>query len=229
MKQIPKGSNGTHSLTRFLRSTAVAVMGCALGLALWTATASVASAQGNSPKRMIQENLPQGKSLGNATKEEGLAAVCSAIKKNPSSAPQIVRFASNARREWAEEILRTAFRCAGDSDCRLLGRILRSAIDITPDDAAGLTAMALDLAPGCASSFPGAGAGDDDGGNFGNAPGNQNPPPGSLGGGGGQGNVAAICHNGRTIFVSPQGAANHLRVHSGDSAGPCTVTPVTNR
>jgi len=66
-------------------------------------------------------------------------------------------------------------------------------------------------------------------GNFEQGPGNQNPPPGSIGAGGGQGNVVAICHNGHTIFVSPQGAENLLRTHPGDTLGPCVVTPVTNQ
>ena len=41
-------------------------------------------------------------------------------------------------------------------------------------------------------------------------------------------NSVAICHNGHTIMVSPQGAENHLRNHPGDTLGPCEVTPVQN-
>ena len=45
MKNMLKGTNGTHFSARLLRSTAVAITGVALGFALWTATAPISVAQ----------------------------------------------------------------------------------------------------------------------------------------------------------------------------------------
>lgn len=228
---------GTLFSARILRSTAVLFTGLALGLAFLMSTAPHSVAQGMSPTQMIEENLPQGTTVASATKPQLLAAVCAAVKKHRQDAPQIVRVAVTAHREWTRDIVRTAFNCVGNDDCRLLGRIYRAAVAANPDDASALTDLISSLAPDCAGQFTGDGksvvddksvVADDNGGNFGNPPGNVLLPPGSIGGGGGQGNVIAICHNGRTIFVSPQGAENHLNNHPGDTLGPCNVTPTQN-
>ena len=75
---------------------------------------------------MIESQLPQGKTVQTAGKAEFLAAVCAAVKKYRSAAPQIVRFAVDAHPEWKKDILRTAYRCLGTDDCRLLNRVLQS-------------------------------------------------------------------------------------------------------
>jgi hypothetical protein len=225
-------SNDRHFSVRWLRSTAVAIIGLGLGFALWTATVPMASAQGGgNVTKMVEENLPQGQNVGNASKADLLSAICAAVKKHRNAAPQIARAMAAARPDLAKDILRTVFRCLGNDDCRLLGGVLRAINAAVPNGASEHTTLAVELVPDCAPDFsrPGGGPGDN-GGNFDQgAPGNQNPPPGTIGGGGGQGNVVAICHNGRTIFVSPQGAENHLRVHSGDTLGPCVVTPTANQ
>jgi hypothetical protein len=228
MKQMLTPPTGTHFSARLLRSTVVLLTGVALGFALWTATASTSVAQGASPARLIESNLPQGKTLASATKSQLLSAVCAAIRKNRGQAPQIVHVATAARPAWSGDILRTAFDCAGKDDCGLLGRIFREAVAASPDDASALADLAASLAPGCASAFS-SGRHPDDLGNYGPAPTNVNPPPGSIGGGGWQGNVVAICHNGRTLFVSPRGAEQHLNNHPGDTLGPCVVTPNQNQ
>ncbi|MFL6527594.1 MAG: hypothetical protein ACJ8IQ_05800 [Chthoniobacterales bacterium] len=213
-----------------MRSTATAVVGVGLGIALWTATIPMSMAQGTSPIRSVEASLPHGQTVATANKADLLSAVCAAVKKNPNQAPQIARVVAAARPDMARDILRTAFQCLGNKDCNLLGRTLRGVIAAVPNDASGLTSLAVELSPDCAGSFPGGGGRGGEGeGNFEQGPGNQNPPPGSIGAGGGQGNVVAICHNGHTIFVSPQGAENLLRTHPGDTLGPCVVTPVTNQ
>lgn len=222
MKNMLTKPTGTHFTARLLRSTAVLFTGVALGFALWTATAPMSVAQGMSPARMIESNLPQGRTMATATKPQLLAAVCAAIKKNRGEAPQIVRAAVSAHKEWSADIVRTAFNCVGREDCRLFGGIYRAAVEANPDGTSALTDLAVSLAPNCASAFQGG----NDEGNFGNGPGNVNPPPGSIGGGAGQGNTLAICHNGRTIFVSPRAAEAFLR--QGDTLGPCRVTPTQN-
>ena len=227
MKNMLKASNGTHFTARVLRSTAVLFTGVALGFTLWTATAPLSLAQDVSPSRMIEESLPGGRTMANASKPQFLAALCSAVKKYRNAAPQITRFAIEGKGAWRADIIRTVVRCMGTRDCAALARVLNALNSAFPDEASSNSELFLEAAPGCASAF-GQGGGDDEG-NFGNAPGNQNPPPGSIGGGGGQGNVIAICHNGRTIFVSPRGAENHLANHSGDTLGPCPVTPTQNQ
>jgi hypothetical protein len=214
-------------LARLLKAMSVLLIGLGLATAFWVASMPVAQAQNMSPARMIESQLPQGKTMQNASKADLLSAVCAAVKKFRNAAPQIVRAAVTAHPQWKSDILRTAFNCLGTDDCRLLGRVLRNAIEGSPGDANDLTQLAIELAPGCASSFGGGPAPDE--GNFGIGPGNQNPPPGTVTGGGGQGNVLAICHNGHTIFVSPQGAEQHLNNHPGDTLGPCQVTAVTNQ
>lgn len=179
------------------------------------------------PAQMIEAELPQGTTIQTAAKAEFLTAVCNAVSKNRAAAPQIVRFAAEIKPDWKEDILRSAFRCLGTDDCRLLTRVLRALA--TGDDAATLTALAVELAPDCAGAFGTGGVPGPDEGGFGQAPGNLNPPPGSIGGGGGQGNVVAVCVNNVTRFVSPEAAEQILRTTPGARLGACTVTPNTNR
>ena len=222
MKNMLKGSNGTHFSARLLRSTAVAITGVALGIALWTATAPISVAQDASPEQMIQQSLPRGRTMANASKPQFLAAVCSAVQKFRNAAPQIVRAASEARPAWRNDVIRTAVRCAGNRDCDLLGRMHNGLVGAYPDDASAITELFARLAPNC--DFAGGTA---DEGVYDNPPGNLNPPPGSVGGRGGQGNLVAICHNCRVIFVSPRAVQAHLA--HGDTLGACQVTPCQNR
>ena len=229
MKKLLSISNGEPLAARILKATLVLLIGLALGTAFWVASTPVVQAQDMSPSRMIESQLPKGKSAESASKGEFLEAVCAAVKKFRNAAPQIVRSAVESHPNWSKDILRTAFRCLGTDDCRLLGRVLRASIASNGSDASELTDLAVSLAPNCAGVFPGHGAGGDEGeGNFGNPPGNQNPPPGSIGGGGGQGNVIAVCHNGVTIFLTPQAAEDDLRNNPGDTLGACVVTQATN-
>ncbi len=228
MKNLLMVSNGEHLAARVSKATSVLLTTVALGAMFWMASMPAAQAQNMSPEKMIEAQMPPGSSMQGAKKADFLAAVCAAVQKFPKAAPQIARAAAEAHPEWKKDILRTVFRCLGSDDCSNLGKVVRALA--TGGDAREITELAVELAPNCASSFGGRGGeGEGDASGFGNAPGNLNPPPGSVGGGGGQGNVIAICHFGRTIFVSPQGAENHLRVHPGDTLGPCVVTPVQNR
>jgi hypothetical protein len=230
MKKMLMVSNGGPRLARIVKAMSVLIIGLALGTAFWVASTPVAQAQDMSPTQMIDSML-HGKTSASATKAEYLTAVCEAVKKYRNSAPAITNAAVNAHPGWKKDILRTVFRCLGSGDCRLLGAVLQASI--SGPDASEMTDLAVQLAPGCAGSFggdhKGGGPAVIDEGNFGNPPLlNINPPPGSIGGGGGQGNVIAICHNGMTIFVAPQGAEQHLRNHPGDTLGPCVVTPFQN-
>ena len=228
MKNLLMVSNGEHHLAaRSVRAALILLTTCALGAMFWVVTMPAGQAQSMSPAKMIESQLPQGKTIQTAEKADFLAAVCAAVQKFPSAAPQIAAAAAATHPEQKKDILRTIFRCLGTEDCRLLGRVLRSLTAGDPH-ASELSELALELAPGCASSFGGGQPGDD-GGGFGNAPGNLNPPPGSIGGGGGQGNVIAICVNGLTSFVSPEEAQRILNSNPGARLGACVVTPVLNR
>ena len=192
---------------------------------------------------MLQSSLPQGKTAATASKPELLSAVTTVGKNNRQSMPEAAGAAAQAHPEWSRDILRASFQAVGTgrANCQLLARILSAVISANPEDAAELTEMAAQTAGSCTDAFEraagagrGRGGADGDGaeqgeGNFGNVPGNQNPAAGSVAGRGGQGNTVAICHNGRTLFVSPRGAENHLRNHDGDTAGPCAVTPNQNQ
>ncbi len=230
MKKLLMVSNGEHFVARIFKTTLILLTGLALATAFWVVSTPVAKAQDMSPTKMIESQLPQGKTMQSAGKADYLAAVCAAVKKFRSAAPQIVRAAVEARPAWKKDILRTSFQCLGSDDCRLLGRVLRSAIAGSPNDASGLTETAIDAAPSCAGSFGGGGGqgnGDEGEGNFANPPGNLNPPPGSIGGGGGQGNVVVVCFLGQTLFVTPDRAQE--LVNQGATVGACQVTATTNR
>jgi hypothetical protein len=228
MKKLLMVSNGEHLAARIVKATLVLLITLALGTMFWVASTPISKAQNMSPERMIESQLPQGKTVQTAGKAEFLAAVCAAVKKFRSAAPAIVRSAVDSHPEWKKDILRTAFRCIGSGDCRLLNRVLHAAITGHENDARELTELAIELAPDCASAFGGAGGGSDDEGNFGNPPGNLNPPPGSIGGGGGQGNVIAVCFNGVTQFFSPEGAQDFINTHPGATLGACQVTQSQN-
>ena len=232
MKKLLMVSNGGPLAARILKTTLVLLIGLTLGAAFWVASTPVAKAQDMSPTAMIESQLPQGKTTASASKAEYLAAVCEAVKKYRNAAPQIVRAAVDAHPPWTRDIVRAAFRCLGTDDCRLLNRVLRAAIAGNPGDASGVMELGIQLAPNC--GFSGGKEGPEPGpvideGVFGNPPlGNLNPPPGSIGGGGGQGNVIAICFNGITRFFTPQGAEEFLRNHPGATLGACVVTRFQN-
>ncbi len=179
---------------------------------------------------VLEGQLPAVQSLRKVGKEQFLGTLPKAIKRYRQIAPQVSGRAAMVRKDWALDVLEEAFKAAGP-DCGMRARILRSVIAAAPEKAPELTELAISLGPDCAGAFGGGGASpssDSDG--FGNpASLNNSLPPFPSIGGGGQGNVIAICHNGQTIFVSPQEAEAHLRNHGGDTLGACTVTPVTNR
>jgi hypothetical protein len=178
---------------------------------------------------VVENHLPAVQGLHKVSKGEFLTALPAAIKQYERVAPQLSGGATIVRKEWARDILRTAFDAAGPG-CGLRARILRSVIAADPEEADALAELAIELSPGCAGAFGGSG-GETAPGGFGTPPSIDNfgnPPGLSFGvGAGGQGNLVAICHNGRTIFVAPQAVGAHLR--HGDTLGACQVTPVTNR
>jgi len=234
MKKLLMESNGEHRSTQIVKATLVLLTVVALSAMFWVGSTPVAKAQ--SPAEltsMLQAEMPAGKSLQGANKADFLAALSAAVQKHRSSAPALASFAASLHPEWKKDILRTIFHSLGDKDCRLLARVLQ-ALTAGDPNASELTDLAIQLAPSCASSFGGGGGGgtqppgSEDEGNFGPVPMNQNPPPGSIGGGGGQGNLIAVCFNGVTQFLTPEAASEFLRTHPGATLGECQVTQSTN-
>lgn len=215
------------------RTSVVLVIALALGFAFWTALTPVAKAQQMSATEMIESKLPHGKTMVTASKSEFLSANCASVKKWPSAAPQIVKTAIDAKKEWARDIVQTATRCLpteGKGVCDGIAAIVDAAVAADPEDASGITEMVMRLYPDCRGALahgapaPGPGMGE---GNFINPPINVNPPPGSIGGGGGgfnpQENAIQVCRNGVTIIIFPS------QIQPGDTIGPCMITMETNR
>ena len=232
MKKLLTISNTRHLSISFWRTVFLTFVGMTLALAFWTATTPVAKAREMTPRDMIQAQLPQGKTLANATKPQVLSAVCSAIKKYRRDAAQIVRTAAEARRDLLKEIERRAFECAGTDDAALIRGVVDGLIAAFPDEAAAIRDLAIQLAPSVMGGGSTVGSASE--GNFNNdSPSNQNPPPGSLGGGGGGFNPeegrCIVCHNGHEIRVPCSKLTQYLTNHPGDKAGPCQPTPTKNQ
>ncbi len=210
------------------RTSVVLVIALALGLGFWTAMAPVAKAQQMSATEMIESKLPHGTTMVTATEAQFLSAVCGSVKKWPNAAPDIVRAAIGARRQFARDIVSTALRCAsGDfkgQPCDAVAAIVGAAVAADPDEAADITEMVLRQYPDCRGAIQHGGPGV---GVFTNPPPDVNPPPGSIGQGAGgfnpQETRIAVCRNGMTIYIFPS------EIRPGDTIGPCQPTTVTNR
>ena len=180
---------------------------------------------------VLEHRLPAVEALGKASKPQLLNAVSAGIGQYRQVASQLAGSAVITRKSWARDVLRVAFKAVG-SDCGARAKILRSVIAADPEEASALTEEALGLSPECAKEFAANTPTPMETATFDNAPvpDNFGNPPGLNGSfGGGQGNVVAICHNGRTLFLSPAAAERQLRENPGDRLGACQVTPVQNR
>ena len=236
MKKLLMALNGEHYSVATLRTAFVLLIGAALVFTFSMAIAPVAKAADRTPAQMIQAQLPEGKTIANASKTEFLAAVCAAVKKFREATPAIVRAAINAHSNWSREILRTAITCLGTDNCNLIASTVGAAAKAMPDDASGLIELGLQLAPNCSDAIgqiP-AGGGGDGTGVFTNPPTNQNPPPGSLGGGGGGGfnpeeQRVNVCDNNVEVLVLATQVSQYLATHPGATTGACQPTSVTNR
>ncbi|MGZ4982612.1 MAG: FecR family protein [Chthoniobacterales bacterium] len=180
---------------------------------------------------VLENRLGRLQSLRNASRTQFFSALPDATKQFRIVAPQLAGAATYARTEWALDILRTSFAAVG-SDCGMRARILRSVTEADPADAAKLLEQAIELGPSCAGAFAGGGGGPGVGAEGGSMGGNTNMgnvgnPPGSNGGGG-VGNLVAVCFKGQTLLLTPDEAQNFIKQHPGATLGACQVTPVAN-
>ena len=215
-----------------------------LGLAVsfWMATTPAAqAARAMTPTEMIQQGLPPGKTIGNASKPEMLSAVCAAVKRHRPEAPAITEAAVKAHKAYAADIVATVLRCSPSVDCAFVGTIVSAAIPAASEEASAIDDAALALAPDCADAIQSATersvASDVAEGPAGfstEAPSNQAPLPGSaIGGGGGgvnpQEELVLVCDNGTERRVRTSQLADFLGSHPGAFVGSCQPTPTTNQ
>jgi hypothetical protein len=222
----------------FFKLALALFVGLALSFPFWAATAPVAKAgpEEISPAEMIQSNLPQNKTLATATKPEVLSAVCGAVRKWQNDAPQIVRTAAAARKEFAADIVVETIRSlralkALDRD--LVGQIVAAGLSANPEAASNIIDLAVQAAPDLREAIEAAGTPAEGPGGLADGPTNQNPPPGSIGGGAGgfdpeERNVT-ICDNGQNVQVPTSKEEAYLHSHPGSRLGACQVTPGVNR
>lgn len=220
----------SQNMTGVLRSTLVLLIGLALGLAFWVATAPVAKAKEITPTEMIQSKLPSTKTLVTAAKPEVLSAVCGAVRKWRNDAAQIVRTAAGARKEFAGPIVAEAIRCLREHpDCNITGQVVAAGLAADPEASATIMEQALELAPDCRAQIEQAAGGGEGEGATATQSSNENPPPGTLGAGAGH-QACVVCHNiqhnPQTLTIDCNALPAHLA--HGDTEGPCQATQVQN-
>ena len=238
MKHLLEAPESGSLKRRAIRISFGLLLALSLSLLLWTATTPLANAREMSPGEMLQAALPPNKSLTNASKPEVLSAVCSAVKKSPKSAAQIVHVAVAGRKNLSGEIASTAARClGGNQHCDLVAEAVAAAAAESPENSSAILEQVLAVAPDCRALIERAIGGRAEGnGNFGDASANNNPPPGSTSGGGGgfnpQEGQCQVCHtdgkSGKrtTLTIACRAVPDHIR--HGDTEGACPVTPTQN-
>ena len=237
MKKLLTVSHGGRFSVTSTRTGIFLLVSFTLVASLWIATLPVALALLMTPTEMIEQGLPPGKNVRNATKAEFLFALCAAVKRHRPDSPAIAKVAVVAHHEYAGDIIETIIRCASaeEPDCEFVGAVVAAAVAAAPDSSSGIADGALAAAPNCADAIqqalapvPGEGPGFESAG-----PTSALPPPGSVGGGGGgfnpQGQPILVCDNGTEVQVLPNQLSTFLSSHAGSAVGACQPTPVTNK
>ena len=243
MKKLLTVPQGEHFAARIRSTMAALLIGLALTMTLWIATAPVVEAQARPTDQValnFGQHLPPNTTAAKATKGQLVAAVTAAVKADPRNIGQYVKYAGQLRKGDIEDIVAAAIRALGrNPDCQLVAEAVDGGFDVDASKGVRIVELALRLAPNCTSEIQqvdrtgqGTDATDQGQGNFGGAPGNQNPPPGSISGGGGsQSGRCQVCHtsgNGKrqTLTISCNAVPAHIG--HGDTEGPCPVTPTQN-
>jgi hypothetical protein len=177
----------------------------------------------STPAEIIQSGLPPKMTLRSAPRRDFLSAVCNAVSRHRSRAPEIVRSAIETRPEFSSDVVSTAIGCLrepkeGILDCELARRILIEGSAANPAAANEITELMISLVPDCQLDVPGEGPS--------NLPVNINPTGSPLPRGV-PGNCV-ICHNGQEIHVLCDTIDSFLSSHPGDTLGACQSTPITN-
>lgn len=223
--------------------------GVALAGGFWVASTPVAKGVQKTPAEIIQAHLPSNTTIGSATDQQLLDAVCQSVKQSPKDAALIVRTAAGARQTIRTNVLCTALKCGRSGSGETCGwavDVAREWIKQDPNLASQMTESVSACAPDCRDTFqaalvegrdiPAEGPDSASTGNFGaNVPSNINPPPGAAGGGGSTSSnggadegKCTVCHNGHEISIPCAKTQRFVQQHSGDTLGPCAATPITN-
>lgn len=242
MKQALTANN---TRGRALIQTAMSlVVGVALAGAFWVASTPVANGVQKTPAETIQTHLPKDMTIASASDRQLLDAVCKAVRQSPKEAALIVRTAGGARQNIRADVLCMAIKCSRahsedvhGAQCTWVIEVVREWIKQDPSLASQVTESISQCSPECRDTLqaaivegkdiPAEGPG---GGEFsGPVLNNLNPPPGSVGSGGGPGgNACIVCHNNQNVTIACTDVQTYLQSHSGDTAGACQATPVAN-
>ncbi len=226
--------DSTSAGARWRRTTQLVFPGAAvlfLGAVFWTASLSAQPARENAAAEAIATQLPEKKTLKNASKTEFLSAVCAAARKRRANIAAITQAAVLARREWAGEVVGMVLRCAGKTNCETTGAIVEAA-HAAEGDESKITDAAIAKAPNCAETIheaisrsaktPAA-----------KGPAEPEPPPGTSNardyGFDPHEPLELVCAGGTPRAVRASQLEEFLKTNPGSFPGPCQTTPQTNR
>lgn len=235
MKKLLTRKNSDTSRESAWITGFVFVICTVLGFTFWTSMTPTAKAREMTPKELIESQLPAPQTLAKASKFQVLSAICAAVKRFRKDAPQILEATITARKEFATDAVKSVIHCLEKPDCNLIQDLVNAAITANPEAASEIADAALDVTPSCADAIqlagikpPGEGPNE---ANQTDGPTNQNPPPGSVAGGGvdPQEATTLICDNGTQVNVAASRVESYLQNHQGAFVGNCQLTPDTNR
>jgi hypothetical protein len=152
MKSLRKPAWSGAALPRLGRTARLFCGVVLLAGGFWTALLPVVLGREMAAADMIAEQLPDRKTLKNATKMEFLGAVCAAVRRRRSAAAAITQAGVAARRESAGEIVGMVLRCSRKIDCETVGPIVAAAT-AAEGDTANIADAAMAKAPNCAETI----------------------------------------------------------------------------
>ena len=201
-----------------------------VSVVLGFAAAPAALAREASAAELIEDALPAKMTLEKAGKQDFLSAVCAAVRKNGKAGAAITAAATNARGDYAPDIVGTVLRCARKVDCEYVGAIVQAAVSAQLHAATAISDAAMARAPKCGESIEAAAraAKNDDDHDRKNAP--QPSPSISPSAGPDEGfdpheHLALVCDSETQRAIRQSLLADFLRSHPKAKMGSCPPTP----
>jgi hypothetical protein len=121
----------------------------ALSVGLWFAAAPASLSRDLPPAELIEKALPAKMTIEGAGKPDLLSAVCAAVRKHRKSGVGVTTAAVAARGEFSGDIVGAVLRCAGTTDCKYVGAIVKAAVSVRPGAATTISDVAMARAPNC--------------------------------------------------------------------------------
>ncbi|HEY3663238.1 MAG TPA: hypothetical protein VGL24_08825 [Chthoniobacterales bacterium] len=206
-----------------------------LAAVFWTVSMpELLAARETTAAELIAAQLPEKKTLKNATQIEFLSAVCAAVRRRRSSAPVFAQAAVLARRELAAESVGMILRCIGKANCEVTGAVVAAAT-AAEGDVAKITDAAMAKAPDCAETIRAATQRKEKTAERPEA--SLAPEPSAMIGtsnGPDEGfdphePLNLVCDHGTPRAVRTSLLEEFLRTNPGAVLGPCETSPSTNR